>query len=268
MKRYGTFTAAVLIAAIAAVRIFLPELVDAAGSHTAEFLDRDGEYAAAFERLGDELAVGREAEEPLPAETARPERRLLSVAVQTTERPTEPTEAAELTLSLPAEEENTEIPEAVEAFLESQAPFADYPLPDTVDYSYAPLPFAFTSPLAGRNSSGFGYRLHPILNTVRFHYGTDIAALSGEPICAFADGTVSFVGYDESYGWHLSIDHGAGWQTAYAHCSAVCVTEGQHIAMGECIALVGETGLATGPHLHLELTEDGLYRNPEYYLNG
>ena len=156
----------------------------------------------------------------------------------------------------------------MEAFLESQTAFADCPLPETVDYSYVPLPFEFASPLTGRNSSGFGYRLHPILQTVRFHYGTDIAAQTGEQICAFAEGPVSAVGYDESYGWHLTVDHGGGWQTVYAHCSAVCVTEGQRVAMGECIALVGETGLATGPHLHLELTKDGLYRNPEYYLNG
>ena len=160
-----------------------------------------------------------------------------------------------------------EAPPAVAAFLERQSAFSDYALPENVDYAYVSLPFAYTSPVAGCESSGFGYRLHPILQTVRFHYGTDLAANAGEEIAAFADGVVCFVGSDDSYGRHLKIDHGGGWVSHYCHCSTLCVSEGQRVMRGERVALVGATGLATGPHLHFELTRDGVFLNPEYYLN-
>ena len=158
-------------------------------------------------------------------------------------------------------------PPAVAAFLERQAVFADMELPENTDYGYTPLPFAYTLPVAGRQSSGFGYRLHPILDTVRFHYGTDVAANEGENIAAFADGTVCFIGYDESFGWHLKIDHGGGWVSHYCHCSVLFAQDGASVRKGETVARVGSTGLATGPHLHFELTHDGVYVNPEYYLN-
>ena len=159
------------------------------------------------------------------------------------------------------------MPVAVAAFLESQEAFTEYPLPEQVDYGYTELPFSYSIPVKGCNSSGFGYRLHPILNTVRFHYGTDFAAFSGERVEAFADGAVCFAGYDDSFGYHIRIDHGNGWQTLYAHCSTLYVSAGQQVAQGECIALVGATGLATGPHLHFELTHNAEYLNPEYYIN-
>ena len=158
-------------------------------------------------------------------------------------------------------------PAAVAAFLERQAAFSDYALPGNVDYGYVSLPFDYASPVSGCESSGFGYRLHPVLQIVRFHYGTDLAANAGEEIAAFADGVVSFVGSDDSYGRHLKIDHGGGWVSHYCHCSMIFVTQGQRVARGERIALVGATGLVTGPHLHFELTRDGVFLNPEYYLN-
>lgn len=159
------------------------------------------------------------------------------------------------------------VPAAVAAFLESQAAFAGYDLPEKVDLDYEPLPWDYAVPVSGQNSSGFGYRLHPILNIVRFHYGTDFAANSGEDVLAFADGTVTFAGWSESFGNYIRLDHGGGWETLYAHCGVLYVTAGQSVARGERIALVGATGMATGPHLHFELTRDGRYLNPEYYIN-
>jgi murein DD-endopeptidase MepM/ murein hydrolase activator NlpD len=109
--------------------------------------------------------------------------------------------------------------------------------------------------------------MHPILNEVRFHYGTDVAAYSGESVTAFADGTVSFAGYSDSYGNYITIEHSDGWRSLYAHCSILDVKTGESVSAGQQIALVGSTGQATGPHLHFELTHDGVYSNPEYYVN-
>ena len=111
-------------------------------------------------------------------------------------------------------------------------------------------------------------RLHPILDEVKFHYGTDVPANSGDDIGAFAAGTVLLAGEDENLGSYVTVDHGGGWQSLYAHCGTVYVKAGDTVQPGQKLALVGATGLATGPHLHFELTHDGVYLNPEYYING
>ena len=164
------------------------------------------------------------------------------------------------------EPEPTAVSDAVAAFLDAQALLCPEGLPENVAADDTALPFQYAVPVSGRNSSGFGYRIHPILNTLRFHYGTDFAACTGEPVAAFADGTVSFAGYDESYGYHIRIDHGNGWKTLYAHCSALLVQAGDGVKTGQQIAMVGETGLATGPHLHFELQKEGQYLDPIYYV--
>ena len=165
------------------------------------------------------------------------------------------------------EPEPEPLPEVVQTFIDSQAAYSDYEQPANVSYLMPELPFAYTAPAAGYESSGFGYRLHPIQNEVKFHYGTDMAAWSGEPVYAFADGTVSFAGYSDSFGNYITIDHGDGWQSLYAHCSRLDVSSGQSVECGGQIALVGATGMVTGPHLHFELTHNGVYINPEYYIN-
>lgn len=155
---------------------------------------------------------------------------------------------------------------ARDSFLEAQAAYADYAVPANVSYDVPELPFAHSSPVAGYTSSGFGYRVHPLQNTVKFHYGTDFAANSGTDVCAFADGTVLAAGEDAGYGNYIKIDHGSGFVTLYGHCSKLLVQAGQTVQRGERIALVGATGQATGPHLHLELLHNGVYLNPEFYL--
>lgn len=165
------------------------------------------------------------------------------------------------------EQQADETPAAVSAFLASQEAYSDYGVPEGVDYDIFELPFEYSIPVAGYGSSGFGYRLHPIQEEVKFHYGTDFAANSGDDIVAFASGTVTFAGYSESFGNYITIDHGDGWQTLYAHCSTLLVSGGETVSKGQRIALVGDTGLSTGPHLHFELTKDGVYVNPEYYIN-
>ena len=235
------------------VRLLLPS-----ASQTLRHQAPASDYAETFLRLGARLQTTAE---PEPEQIVP----VASVRSAATEIVSYLVEEAEVFGE--AEPIPTPLPAAVTAFLEAQAAFSDYALPEKVDYSYVPLPFAYTVPVAGYNSSGFGYRVHPILNTVRFHYGTDFAAWTGTGVQAFADGTVTFAGCCDSYGNYLTIDHGGGWQTLYAHCSKLCVAWGQTVRRGQQIALVGESGMATGPHLHFELTKDGTYCNPEYYVN-
>ena len=159
------------------------------------------------------------------------------------------------------------LPPAVTAFLESQKEYSELSLPENVTYDYQPYPAENAVPVSGYNSSGFGYRLHPIKGDIRFHYGTDFAANSGEAVLAFSAGTVETAGWSDSYGNYIVINHAEGWQSLYAHCSTLFVESGDEVSAGERIALVGDTGLATGPHLHFELSKDGVYTNPEYYVN-
>ena len=112
-------------------------------------------------------------------------------------------------------------------------------------------------PVAGTITSPQGYRTDPITGETSYHSGTDIAVPEGTPILAAADGTVIIANaldsWGGSYGYHVKLDHGGGLTTLYAHCSSICVTAGQQVKAGEVIAYVGQTGRATGPHLHFEV---------------
>ena len=164
------------------------------------------------------------------------------------------------------EELSPAVEEAMSAFMEEQQPFVDLGVPANVSYD-APMPkFSFVQPLSARVSSDFGYRLHPLENKVKFHYGTDFAANSGTTVCAFADGTVLAAGQSEGYGNYVKLGHAGGYATLYGHCSKLLVRAGETVTLGQPIALVGATGKATGPHLHFELMHDGYYYNPEFYL--
>ena len=144
--------------------------------------------------------------------------------------------------------------------------YAAEDLPEGVRMEQAVLGFAYTSPLPGAEvSSEFGYREHPVQGEERFHYGVDLAAESGSPIACFADGSVTAVGESNSYGKYLIVAHEGGYATLYAHCSAVTVSSGSTVKRGQEIAKVGDTGLATGPHLHFEVHDGGSYLNPIYY---
>lgn len=160
-----------------------------------------------------------------------------------------------------------EPPAVVTAFLASQEAYASLGLPDKVSYAMPDLPFAYVSPVGGVTSSGFGYRTHPLENEVKFHYGTDFAANLGSAVYAFAGGTVYAVGEQpDGYGRYIMLDHGNGWMTLYAHCNEILVLEKLTVEIGQQIATVGQTGAATGAHLHFELLSDGTYLNPEFYL--
>lgn len=112
-------------------------------------------------------------------------------------------------------------------------------------------------PVVGTITSPQGYRTDPITGETSYHSGTDIAVPEGTPILAAADGTVTVANaldsWGGSYGYYVKLDHRSGLTTLYAHCSSICVTVGQQVQAGEVIAYVGQTGRATGPHLHFEV---------------
>jgi murein DD-endopeptidase MepM/ murein hydrolase activator NlpD len=144
--------------------------------------------------------------------------------------------------------------------------YSDQNLPENVSMEQAILDFDYCTPVAGVLSSTFGYREHPIEGEERFHYGVDLAADTGTAVGCFADGTVTAVGESSSYGKYCVVAHAGGYSTLYAHCSRVSVSSGADVTEGQKIAEVGETGMATGPHLHFELHQDSTYLNPIYYV--
>lgn len=122
-------------------------------------------------------------------------------------------------------------------------------------------------PVAGaRIGSGFGMRYHPILHRYRMHKGVDLGARSGVPIRAAADGVVIMATRQSGYGNVISIAHGGGIATLYGHCSRLLKSPGARVRRGETIALVGSTGLSTGPHCHFEVRINGKAVNPRPWL--
>lgn len=121
-------------------------------------------------------------------------------------------------------------------------------------------------PSNGSITSGFGWRMHPILGSSRFHSGMDFGAEYGSPIRAADRGTVIFAGWYGGYGNAVIIDHGNGITTLYGHSSQLYVVEGQVVKRGQAIAAVGSTGLSTGPHLHFEVRHNREPVDPVAYL--
>ena len=96
-----------------------------------------------------------------------------------------------------ADLEEEKVSPKVDAFLASQEAYSSYDVPENVSYEMPELPFEYISPIPEASFSGFGYRMHPILSEVRYHYGTDFAANNGDNVCAFADGTIKSIGEDD-----------------------------------------------------------------------
>jgi len=121
-------------------------------------------------------------------------------------------------------------------------------------------------PVTGVISSPFAYRVHPISGNLDFHNGVDIAAPHGQEILAALPGSVERIGEDSIYGKYVILRHAHNLKTLYAHCSQILVAEGMKVNQGERIAKVGDTGLATGPHLHFSVIVEGLYADPLHGL--
>jgi murein DD-endopeptidase MepM/ murein hydrolase activator NlpD len=122
-------------------------------------------------------------------------------------------------------------------------------------------------PCEGSVTSGFGYRVHPFTLLYDFHTGIDISNEPGTDIKSTADGVVRYVGWSMGYGLCVIIDHGFGYSTLYGHLSQALVKEGDIVKRGSVIAKLGSTGTSTGPHLHYEVWEYGVPKNPVNYIN-
>ena len=112
-------------------------------------------------------------------------------------------------------------------------------------------------------------RKHPILGIWRQHKGTDYAANAGTPVRAIGDGTVIFAGRKSGYGNVLELRHPNGFVSRYGHLRAFAagIRRGKSVGIGQTVAYVGMTGLATAPHLHFEILVNGVQRDPSVALN-
>ena len=131
-------------------------------------------------------------------------------------------------------------------------------LPEQTALDQRVLGFAYAPPLEGTVTSSFGYRLHPIAGENRFHYGVDIDA---EEACGVRGAAESSELVNPG-----TLDPPGGFTTLYAHCKCVTASAGQTVRCGDILAQAGQTGAATGPHLHFELHEEQVYINPIYYV--
>lgn len=269
MQNYKFYIASGIFVLVTILKLLLPDMTQGVRTQMVSAIDTDMDYQTMLTNLGSVITSdtveeamawlkGEDSVEVMQQPTPTP-----TPAPTPIPSPTPTTEPSPTPTPDPIPEH---VRQAVNAFLETQAEFSDYELPSTVSYDYLEIPFTYSAPVSGVTSSGFGYRLHPVENVVKFHYGTDFAVNSGTDICAFSDGTVTEVNWDDGYGNYIRISHDGGWSTLYAHCSQTYVQAGQQVVMGEKIALAGATGEVTGPHLHFELLHDGIYTNPEFFF--
>ncbi|PTQ51901.1 MAG: peptidase M23B [Hydrogenibacillus schlegelii] len=151
-------------------------------------------------------------------------------------------------------------PEALKKALPEMAAYIDRLLEERPDAFSGMLWPAATKAI----TSPFGVRIHPILGEKKFHKGIDIGASLGTPVVAVRDGVVTYRGWNGGYGQLVVLKHEGGLETYYAHLSRIDVGLGQKVSAGEQIGLIGDTGLATGPHLHFEVRADGSPIDPAY----
>lgn len=126
--------------------------------------------------------------------------------------------------------------------------------------------FCWPAPSYTRISDDYGNRIHPTLGVQQFHNGVDMAAPTGTPILAAADGVVIAAAYSATMGNYIMIDHGSGLYTIYMHASALYVSTGSNVSKGDKIGAIGSTGRSTGPHLHFSVRLNGSYVSPWNYL--
>lgn len=276
MKASKIFLCAALMLALSAAIQLFPEQTDRLRQEALELLGPMDRYVETVQAMGRQLAEGGLGRELVAALKMGQENESAQAAAPASPEPFPA--GYETALKIAAEElrptaaelraQAGELPEAVSAFLELQESYEaqGYPLPENVRTDMPELPFAYTQPVNGGESSGFGYRTHPIQGKVKFHFGTDFAAAEGEAVLAFAGGCVYAAGTSPGYGNYLILTHEGGFASVYAHLSAFEAREGDMVSRGQTIGRVGHTGQATGPHLHFELLLNDVYLNPEYYL--
>lgn len=269
-----------------------PDGVFQAGETLLRFIRSDTDFKGAFSALGEAFSngepvtqtLGNLAKEVFGAGTQEYQGErdgtveydlaMQAVKQALTELPTQETMLLRLGMTVPAEgtaageESEPGPPSDLSASSVPEIPEYTGPaLPADATMDYVELGLTNTvTPVQGEVTSVYGYRDHPVSGEYLFHSGTDLAADIGTPVAAFADGTVDFIGESEVYGLYIQLDHGNGVTTFYCHCSALYAQKGETVSAGQTIAAVGDTGNATGPHLHLEIKRDGVLLNPIYYI--
>ena len=116
-----------------------------------------------------------------------------------------------------------------------------------------------------RMASGYGWRIDPVYHIRRFHSGMDFTAPVGTEIFATGNGKITYAGWRQGYGQTIEVDHGFGYLTRYAHCHKLIARVGQKVKRGDVIALVGNTGKSTGPHVHYEVHLHGKAIDPRNF---
>ena len=286
--RYGyirTIAASSLFVVLTALKLLFPAFAADMREDLSGLLSTDYDYKEAISTLGSQISelhflVPVTPDAQVEAETEESAavssldillpRYIISSNDNSAPESAAPAAVGESTPPSPAEESTplpTLEPSAAPA-AETPSDYSELALPANVSLAQPVLPFAYGEPVENAVPAGFGYRMHPLDGVVKFHYGTDIPACSGDAILAFADGLVGLTGEEEGYGKYVVLDHGNGYNTLYAHCSQILVEMGDYVSLGDTIAQVGMTGEATGPHLHFELRDNGIFLNPEYYLAG
>lgn len=265
-----------IFVALVAAKLLLPAKMAGFNERLSAAMERNMDVQAVFSAVGrafsGEEGVAEvyqavfhpEAVETLPLEDA-------PVKMTTRRAKLRDGAALEALRSFRAEEAPLPEPETGEVQSASDLAYVLYSqenLPEGVSMEQDRLGFDYCVPVAGGTvSSDFGYREHPTEGEERFHYGVDLAADTGTEVRCFADGAVTAVGDSSSYGCYCVVAHEGGYSTLYAHCSRITATSGTAVKRGQKIAEVGETGMATGPHLHFELQREGVYLNPIYYVS-
>lgn len=247
---------------LVAAKLLLPDRMAQINEAISRAMEQNVDVQAVFSAVGRAFSGEEGAAEEVYRAVFRPETAVETAAqirMGTTSRALETLEDC-----LPADEEPAaQTPETSNL---AYVLYSSQNVPENVSMEQAILNFDYCAPVIGTMSSDFGYRDHPVEGEERFHYGVDLAADTGTEILCFADGTVTAVGESNSYGKYCMVDHPGGYATLYAHCSRITAASGTAVRRGQKIAEVGETGMATGPHLHFELRHQGTYLNPIYYV--
>lgn len=212
----------------------------------------------AAQKAAEEAAAKKAAEDAAAARKAAQEAAAIKAAEDAAAR-----KAADARASADAAKRSSAASAPQRAEAKPQAPA---PQPQVNRAPAAASSSPFTRPVAGRLSSAYGMRLHPVLGIRKLHDGTDFAAGCGTPLLAAADGRVSERYFNRGYGNRLMIDHGKVngkyVTTGYNHATRYTVNVGQRVAKGEVVGYVGTTGYSTGCHLHLMVWENGSMVNP------
>lgn len=230
---WQTAVCAVLFVLLTALKLLLPGHMEQTRETLGQWLVRDADFAAAFS------AVGR------------------AVSGEDTLG-----EAYTAVFGESGEDEVQSVSTAVSIFV------PQHELPANAVGEVRGLGFSYAAPLSdGTVTSAFGWREDPNGAGEAFHWGVDLAVPEGTEIHCFADGTVGVVAESVLLGKYLTVQHANGTETLYAHCSAIGVSSGAEVKLGDVLGAVGSTGNATGAHLHFEVHDGAAYLNPAHYLS-